>query len=184
MLIIVGLASFYFKSASMFIVYGVTLGWAGISNLLSLNGAWVLGALFQFFLSFSVFTSYRRYHNVEKDYLTKITSLTGDQKPTPPAGRAFPWVGSFFGCASILGFLFLILLIFVIIIGSNNTTPVPEYFTFIEGLIVNIGVLGFAIGLACVVSKYRYKGLGILGMITGFLTMATELAFILINQFG
>jgi hypothetical protein len=41
LLIIVGLASFYFRTASMFIIYAVTLAWAALSNLLGLDFAWI-----------------------------------------------------------------------------------------------------------------------------------------------
>ncbi len=179
LLILVGLASFYFRSASMFIIYGITLGWAAFSNLTSFETTWVVFALFQFYLAFRVFQQYRYFRNIEGEYHANITDNPNvEQVQSNRASRFFPWLGSLFGCSSIIGFVFVILIVFVIAIGSEGEADIPEYFGFIEGLILNFGILGIAIGLASLLSRYPRKALAIIGLVGGILTVLIELAFI------
>jgi hypothetical protein len=69
------------------------------------------------------------------------------------------------------------LIVFVIAIGSEGQADIPDFFGFIEGLLLNFGILGFAIGLASLLSKYPRKVVAILGLVGGILTVLIELAF-------
>jgi hypothetical protein len=71
------------------------------------------------------------------------------------------------------------LIAFAIIILSGDSESIPGYFGFVEGLIVNLGILDFSIGLASLISRYRPKALAIISMAAGILTMGIELAFII-----
>jgi hypothetical protein len=175
LLVIVGLASFYFRSASMFIIYAITLAWAALSNLLSLETGWIFFALYQFYLAFRVFQKYRLFQNIERE-ASESTAI--DFAPKERANQFFPWLGSFFGCSSIVGFVLLFLVVVFITIGSNGTATPPDYFGFIEGLIVNFGVLGASISLAALLSKYKLKALAWIGLIGGVLTVLAEFALI------
>ena len=175
LLIIVGLGSFFFRSASMFIIYAITLAWAGLSNLLSLEAGWIFFGLYQFYLAFRVFQRFRLFHNMEME-ASGLTVI--DSTPKERANQFFPWLGSFFGCSSIVGFVLLVLAVIFITVGSNGTATPPDYFGFIEGLIVNFGVLGASIGLASVLSKYKLKALAWIGLIAGVLTVVLEYALI------
>ncbi|MFZ5855905.1 MAG: hypothetical protein ACOYZ6_03665 [Chloroflexota bacterium] len=174
LLVIVGLGSFLFQSASMFIIYAVTLAWAGLSNVLSLEAGWIFFGLYQFYLAFRVFQRFRLFHNME----TEASGLTIDSAPKERADQFFPWLGSVFGCSSIAGFVLLVLAVIFIAVGSNGTATPPDYFGFIEGLIVNFGVLGASIGLASLLSKYKLKALVWIGLIAGVLTVVLEYALI------
>lgn len=175
LLIIVGLGSFLFQSASMFIIYAVTLAWAGLSNVLSLEAVWIFFGLYQFYLAFRVFQRFRLFHNMETE---ASESTVIDSAPKERADQFFPWLGSFFGCSSIVGFGLLVLTVIFIAVGSNGTATPPDYFGFIEGLIVNFGVLGASIGLASLLSKYKLKALAWIGLIAGVLTVVLEYALI------
>lgn len=176
LLIMVGLASFYFQSASMFIIYAITLGWAAFSNLIGFETGWVMFALYQFFLAFRVFQQYRLFRDVEGEYAHYAEDNSNPkQSQSNRASRFFPWLGSFFGCSSIIVFVLLILIVFIVAIVSEGKASVPEYFGFLEGLAVNFGILGASIGLASLLSKYRRKALAIIGLTCGVLTVLVEL---------
>lgn len=176
-LIIVGLGSFLFKSSSMFVIYAVTLLWAAISNIISLNVAWIGMGLIQVFMAYRVFKQFQVYGRVEAG-LKELTT----NGSTPPgmtsdrAARFFPWLGSILGCSSIIFFAILFVVVVIIVVGSNGLAPIPDYFGFMEGLLVNLAVLGASIGLASLLSKYKYKPLAILGMVGGILTILIEFA--------
>jgi hypothetical protein len=172
LLILVGLASFYFRSASMFVIYATTLGWAAFSNLMSFEGGWIGFSLYQFFLAFRVFQDYRTFREVD------VTPTELGQVSTDRAARFFPWLGSIFGCSSIIGFVLIIVTILVMAVASEGNATVPDYFSFLDGLAVNFGVLGAAIGLASVLSRYPRKALGIAAIVAGSLTVLLELAII------
>ena len=179
LLVLVGLASFYFRSASMFVVYTVTLGWAGISNILGLEIGWIAFGIYQIYLAVRIFKQYHHFQNIENKYFELSAKDASTPIDTPARAQGFfPWLGSFFGCSSIIGFV-LFFVIIAIIAGSSNGEPVyPGYFNIIDGMIMNFGILGIAISLASLLSKYRWKALAIMGLIGGILTISIELIFI------
>ena len=163
----------------MFIIYAITLGWAALSNFTSFEIGWVLFAIYQFYLAFRVFQQYRLFRNIEGEYnAISKDNINPEQLQSNRASRFFPWLGTLFGCSSILGIVLIILIVLVLVAGSKGQATIPEYFGFIEGLIVNFGVLGFAIGLASLLSKYRLKALAIIGLVGGILTVLIEFALI------
>lgn len=179
MLIFVGLSSFLFKSASMFIIYAVTLAWAAISNISGLDLTWVFFAFFQLYLSYKVFRQFGRFREVEKEYYQLSTS---DSEGTPPppdlAARSFPWIGSLLSCSAIIGFVVIIIVVVVITIETEGMVTIPEYLGFLEGLTVNFAVLGFSVGLASLLSRFHPKWLGIVAIIFGLLTLLIEIGLL------
>jgi hypothetical protein len=179
MLIAAGLASFYFRTAPMFIVYAVTLAWAGLSNLIGGETGWIILAFFQMFLAFSVFRKYRRFRDAESNYAKLATTdATLDRLPAERAARFFPWLGALLSCSSLLGLVLVFIIALVLAVVNEDAASIPEYFYFIEGLVVAFGVLGFAIGLASLLARYRLKGLAITAIVAGVLTVAIELVFL------
>lgn len=171
LLIMVGLGSFFFKTASMFVIYSITLAWAALSNLLSFEITWAAFSIYQFYLAYQVFQQYKLFRGIETDYRTKIvTNLPESDR----ADRFFPWLGPIFGCSSIFGFILLIVAAIVIVVASEGKTSPPDFLGFIEGMMVNLGILGASIGLASLLSKYKLKALSIIGIIGGVLTIISE----------
>lgn len=172
LLIIVGLASFYFRSASMFIIYGVVLAWVAMSNF-NISELWMIGlALFQVFLSVSVFLQYRRFRDVERDYIEK-TGNDGDANNSSVNRVAsfFPWAGAYLSCSSLIVFVFVSFVVLVIVVQTNNNESLPSYFSLFAGLVTNMGILGFSLGLASLLSRYRPKFLAITALVFGALTL-------------
>ncbi len=175
LLLIVGIASFYFREAAMFVIYGVMLIWAALSNILGGQVSWILFALFQFLLAFQVFRQFYRFRRSQADYGALLAEGALGTPPVPErAGRVFPWVGCLFTALS-LGSLVAILAWVIILFVSEEVKNPPVFFDFMIPLVVNLGVLGFAVSLAALLSGYRYKILAVLGIVAGIL----ELLFLL-----
>jgi hypothetical protein len=172
LLIFVGLASFYFRSSAMLVIYAVTIVWAGISNLTSRQDTWMIFAIIQWVIAFRIF---RRFHDYRQGETILDKEETNSSGLTPErSAKVFPWAGFILGVVSLISFISLIvgIIIYTIIYKAK---ALPEFWGFVEGLIVNFGVLGFAMGLASVLCGYKRKPIAILGMITGILTLIVEI---------
>ena len=172
LLIIVGAASFYFRSSAIMVVYGVTLAWAGVSNLTSGQIFWTGFAILQGYLVFRVFQKFIAFRRAEVNFGEQESASYG-LLPQRSA-RVFPWAAAVLGVFSLLGLIgvFVGAIIFAVV---TKSPAVPPFLNFVEGLVVNFGVLSFAIGLASVLSKHPRKAAAMIGMVTGLLTMLIEL---------
>jgi hypothetical protein len=170
-LIVVGLASFYIRSSAMMVVYAVTLAWAGIHNLSSGQAGWIGFAIFQWFLAVRVFLKFRSFRRVEADSEEKGSGSSG---LTPQRSASiFPWAAGALGAFSLLGLVGVVVgVILLVLFGGSQA--VPEFMIFVEGLVVNCGVLGLALGLASLLCKHPRKAVAIVGMVTGVLTLLIE----------
>jgi hypothetical protein len=176
MLLIVALASFYFRQASMYIVYAVTLAWAAVSNLLSSSGLWMGFGLIQLYMAWSVFRAYQHYGSIETAYRDLAGQGVIEDPPTPQhAAGIFPTAGCLISALALLGVVALILVIFSAIILE---TSVPEFVNFGAGLVVNVAVLGLAAGLAALAARYQSRVLAALGVAASLLVLIMWLAFL------
>jgi hypothetical protein len=172
LLIFVGLASFYFRSSAMLVVYAVTLAWAGISNAISGQALWIAFAIFQWFLVVRVFQKFLSFRRVE---VNSAAEESGPSGLTPKRTTSiFPWAAGALGAFSLMGLIGIFIAIIIQVIFIRNQA-VPGFLNFIESLVVNCGVLGFAVGLASVLCKYPRRAVAIVGMVTGVLTLLVEI---------
>ena len=178
MLIVVGLASFYFRSASMLVVYAVTLAWAGVSNLTTGQWLWIGFAVLQGFFCFQILRRFLRYREAEQALEDPSDLDTSGLTPERSA-MIFPWAALVLGGLSLLAFVGVFASAVIIAVASQNET-LPGFLSLVEGLAVSAGVLGFALGLASVLCRYRWRIVAILGMVAGLLTVAIEIVLILI----
>ncbi len=184
LLLIVGLASFFFRTASMYIIYGVTLAWAAIHNFSGFNLTWVIFSLVQVYATVRVFLSYRRYRRAEAEILAQPREPNPEAVSARRASVYFPWIGAFLGCLSFIGVVLGFLAALVISIEQKSASAVPGYIYYAIDLTINTGVLGFALGLASILSRYRPKILGVLALVAGALTLLIDLGFIVIQLVG
>jgi hypothetical protein len=164
----------------MFVVYGVTIAWAAISNLLSLQVEWLLFSLFQIILAVSLFRRFFSYRKVEEKPIQSasvFTSQTTDR--SLKSQKVFPITGCFLGVLSIGGFIVSVLamMFYPLEAGNDQITLLLE---FGAELMVNIGVLGVAISLASLLSKYSPRYLTIGGLVSGAITLLAFLGLILL----
>jgi len=178
LLIIVGVASFYYRTSSIFIIYVATLTWAAVSNFKSLESGWIFFSLVQVFIAFRVFQQYRRFHEIEGKFFKLGTDNANNGLLTKErAAHSFPWIGSILGCSSIIGLGILLVLTLLLASANGWTSVAPNYYIFLEGMLANIAVLGFAVSLASLLSKYRPNVPAIVGLIAGGLIMVFYLVF-------
>ncbi len=172
-LLLVGLASFYFRSAAMLAVYGVTISWAMISNLLSGGTGWYFYAAIQLVIAFQIFRRYARFRKAEAE-LTPEEAAANTLTPGRPV-KIFPWLTISLGGISLLGFVLVIVFAFLWAVLNQGNQSVPSIASFAEGVTVNIGILALAVGMASLLGKYPRRGWVIAGMILGILPLVTEL---------
>ncbi len=176
LLFVVGLGSFIFKDAVMYILYAVTLAWSALSNLLSGQGGWVVFALLQGYWAFQVFRRYRSFRENQERY--RQLSLMDDaavHRPDSLASKIFPWLGGFLGMASPAGVVLLVLAGAATVLVVE--LEIPDWLIGLSAsLIIDIGVLGWAVSLGALLSRYRYKGVAIMGLISSSLVLLTWLA--------
>lgn len=175
LLILVGLASFYFKDAAMFVIYSVTLASAAIWNLVSFTSGWMVFAVVQIILTVQVFRRFRIYRNVQ-------SSTVEDENSSAEPSRSmklFPVTALILGLVGLAGVAGLNL---TAIIAGVVGLDFPQFVVFAINLSLNIGILGFAVGLGAVLSDFPNRGLAIVGSIAGGLAMGIELGLILLSN--
>lgn len=182
LLIVVGLASFYFRDAAMFVVYAVTLAWAGLSNLLSAAGGWQVFALFQFFLVYAVIQQFRRFRRAQIEQALRLQVEHQDQADPPDRGvRVFPWAGLVLGSFSLTALVLVLLGVFILMATAMHT-PLPGWLSFIEGLSTDGAVLGFAVSLGALLSGCQRKGVAVAGCVLSAMTLLIELGLAIIGR--
>lgn len=163
LLLIVGLASFYFREAAMFVIYGVTLAWAGIGNLMGGQIVWSLFALFQFYLSFRVFRQFFHFNKIQAELTSRTGVSPGSSLFRGRASRIFPGASCLLGFLAVVGVAatFTGTILFMFITGVED---VPSWVGFVSSLTVNLAVLGLGISLASLLSKHQHQALTALGL--------------------
>lgn len=179
LLILVGLASAYFKEAGMYPVFAVTMAWAGISNLLSSTSiSWKAFAFIQFLFTISIFRLFLRYRKLEQAEKEEA----GSQAKPGRAERAFPWLSAILGLAAIVGYA-----AFWIVSFANAAF----HFYAKDDLIWNIvnlladasiysALLGLATGLAGWLSGFSQKWASILGTIASAIILVAHLILVIV----
>jgi hypothetical protein len=166
-LIAVGIASFYFQSSVMMIVFAVIMGWAGIYNILGGGLGWSAFGIFQGVLTFQIARSYLRFRNIEAE----SEQVSPEYKLLKPnrAAEIFPLACFAMGLFSFLVFLGTI--IFTLIISIVNPDSfIINSIDIIFDLITNIAVLSIASGIGSIISKFPKSWAAICGLTFGSLT--------------
>jgi len=177
-LLIVGLASFYYHEAAMFVVYGVILGWVGLANMSGGETAWIIFGLLQLYLAFRVFRQFFQFRQAQEAYSDLLAEGILKSSPVSErAARTFPWIGGGVGALSLT--VLIALLVSAIIMAAMNY-EVPGFFNFAENLCVRLGVIGLAMSLASLLSGHRYKFVAAIGLAASILTLVIEFALTLI----
>jgi hypothetical protein len=176
LLLAVGGASFLFSDAAMFVVYAVTLAWAGLSNVLGGEITWIVFAIVQFFLAFRVMQRFFRYRAAQES----VAGVLSADSPLVPgrARRIFPWLGGALGVLAVIGLVGLFV-VMVVLIAIGTIDEVPAGLDLGASLVENVAVLAIAVSLASLLSRYRFKGVAIVGLVGGILVLGLELLLIL-----
>jgi tetratricopeptide (TPR) repeat protein len=153
MLLVVALASFVFRETPMFVVYGVILAWAGITNALSGEAGWIaLGAL-QLVFACLALRQYARFRRAEKT----LESPLGPER----ARHAFPEIGCALGALALVGLL--VVPIVDTVLSPSGTIGAQDPWAWAADLAVGLAVLGLAACVASLLSGYRNRVFAVLG---------------------
>jgi len=177
LVILVGLASFYFKDAAMFLVYALTIAWAAIQNLLAGNIVWIGFAILQFWWAYGLLRDFHRYRSVQARYLAELESgaSTGTAPPMR-AARVFPWASLALGVFTLVAaaglFLWIVLLV-------PEGEPPQVLFLLLE-LMPSLAGVGLAMGMGAFLCGYRFKLAAALGMLGCTLVMLGWLVLMLL----
>jgi hypothetical protein len=169
LLVVVGLSSFYFNSPALFVVYGSTLGWASISNAFSGAGGWVAFSVLQVFFAFQTFRQYFLFRSISR----KLSEDENNLPFTDKAAKPFPWVSFGAGLFSFVGIVILFLSV-ILLVGTGNE-DLFGIVDFAEGLVIDMALIGFATGLASILTSYEQKLFSGIGMVAGALVLLLEI---------
>ncbi len=178
-LIIVGAASFYFREAPMLVVYAVTVGWAGVNNVLFTTTIFWKGfAVLQAWIVFLLFRQFWQFQRAEKLAAEEATASPAETTALPASPRTarwFPLIALLLGGGALL--LFVAALGSAFVLHNRDLLPL---ITLLETFAVNTAVLGVATGLAGWLGIVSNKWASIVGCLAGGLTLVAELAIPLI----
>lgn len=118
LLFMMAVGSFVFKDAVMYVLYTVTLAWAGISNFVSGQTGWVFFSFLQFYMAYQTFRSYKRFQNLQ-DVIARVqmAETTPAERPWLVAPKVFPWLGGLLG----IGALARLVLVFGVLFAVGLT---------------------------------------------------------------
>jgi hypothetical protein len=175
LLLVVGAASFGLRDVAMFVVYAVTLAWAGIHNLLGGSLISVGLAVVQFVITYQIARDFSRFRKAQAE-----SGLHGDKDHAHQrrAARLFPWASLLLGIVSFGGALATFL--WLLVTADTELEPSAALFGVVVDGLVNLGVLGFAAGLASLLLKHRQRWLAGAGIAACGLVMAAWLALLLL----
>ena len=182
LLLVLGAASFYFNLASMFVVYGIVFIWAALSNLFVGGG---LANFFTVVLALSAvqaFRAYARYRPVEKMMLTDDVAIETtdpdlamvERSKAAKTARILPWAAFLTAIVSVAGFLASFVITMGWLVATGAEQP-PGLILFAGALSLQFGVLALALGVASILSGYRYKALSAIGILGGIIALAVDL---------
>lgn len=182
LLILVGLMSFYFRDPAMFAVFGVTVAWSALSSGLSfmLGGmvAWPMIFLVQIYMVFQAFCRCRIYRRAQTSLLA--TSGEGQAEPDSLAARPMPSRAErvFPIAAAVLGDVSLAGISIVVVWFAVLGEAIPGVLMFAEPVLVNAAVLGLALGLAALLSRFEPTAPALIGMITSGVAIVLEIGLL------
>ena len=182
MLILLGAVSFLFTSPSMYVVYAITMAWAGVTNLIDSGLGWSVFALFQFYLTFRIGQKYyffRKAGLVEEELL----AATSGEEKKPLAPRLFPWLGLISSAFLLVGLLALILTALVLYgyfeVSDDSLASMIWDFTF--GAVVSLAVVFWGVNLSSILSRYRPRFLPWLGLFFSSVTLGLFLLILVLS---
>jgi len=178
LLLVVGAASFYFRDAAMFMVYTMTILWAGIGNLFAGGWIWVGFGVLQFYWAFGLFREFLRFRHVQEEYATHVQSdPSRGVAPAMHARRMFPWASLILGVLVIIG----VVIVFVLLAtaASPDAEPSNALYTLFD-VLPNLAVVGMAMGLASVLCRFPFRLVAAVGMLACTLVMLSWLALLLL----
>lgn len=171
LLFMMAVGSFIFKDAVIYVLYTVTLAWAGISNLVSGQSGWMFFSFLQFYMAYQTFRSYKRFQNLQ-DVIARVqmAETTPAERTWFVAPKVFPWLGGLLGIGALAGLVLVFGVLFAVgLTGVQG--PSDTLFILAMDITVNAAVMGMAVSLGALLARFRYKAAAIFGLISSCLVL-------------
>jgi hypothetical protein len=180
-LILIGLASFLWRTGSMYVIYAAVLAWAAVSNLLTGKTLWIGFAIVQAGIVFRIVQQYRHFRRAGLVGPT-TASLDLPDHGADSAARVFPWLGCLISAVALAAFvlLFGFFLVSAFLSGGTGNVPWEQGLLFALNLLLNVGALGAAVALAALLSGYRLRGFSVVGLVAGLILVILNVAIVLL----
>lgn len=179
MLLIVGAASMTVQSASLFIVIGVAFAWAAVSNLLLIHlgdYSGIFWAVVQVPVAYNMMRKFGRYRMTLA--VQEPETLDSLPRSQDRAALFLPLSGCLLSAIALPG-LFLSFMLIGLLLGPNPAAEPPGLLLFSADLFVNLGVLAVGLGVASLLSGYRFKLLSLAAVLAGSLPVLARIYFVL-----
>jgi len=179
LLILVGIPTFFVQSASLYVIFALTLLWAAFGNALSGWGGAAF-ALFQVYLAWKVFRKYRAMRKLGL-VAEEREQAYGDAGPKPLIPRVFPWLGIIggaillFGVVAGIGFLVILNAIYY----EVERVPGQDVLLFLLMMLFSFSPVVIGLNLSSLLGQYRPRFLAWLGLIFSSITLILFLALTL-----
>ncbi len=174
----VGALSLLLPTPAMQIVNVVTILWVAVLNMLSGNPIWGAIAATQLWNGVQ---SFRRWRKVEQQrQLIEGASVVDGREAR--ARRIFPWAGLGLGLGSMFGIiaLFVSAIVYGALYGDGGSATFYAIVGFVETLVVNLGVVGFAVSLAALLAGFRPRPVAVVGLLGGVAAVALEFGLVML----
>ncbi len=177
LLIVVAACSYYFRSAAMFPVYGVTIAWAMICNLLSGDPRWMAFGLLQGYWTFTTFRQFLMIRGATERLGIGLNAGLPDRADR--AAGIFSWTGCALSAAAWLGSVSLIAVV-VISYALTEQAPDTQVLEITADALMDSACLGLGLAVAAILSRFRRRPVSILGALGGvlFLGFSVMLVFL------
>lgn len=177
-LVLVGLASFYFLDVAMFPVYGTTLAWAAIANFIAGSAGWRLFSLVQVLFAYRTFRAYSHFRPIQAAFAALSPEERQGHALTSRAARLFPWTSFVLGAVTAFGTL-LVFGGMVLAAFQGRPDPTEGYVTSLL-FAVSLGVLGLAFGIAALLGRLRPWPVALAGTVFSLVPVLFLLAAVLL----
>lgn len=177
-LILIAAISFYFRSGAMLPVYGTTLAWAMVCNVLSGEAQWVILGLLQAYWAFTTFRQFLTLRRVT----SRLGIGLGADAPVRPdrAASIFPWAGCALSAVSLFGLVALIVVLVVsYVLIEQEPSEQAVYLAY--AVIMDSACLGLALGLAALLARFHRRLVSILAVLGGGLMLSFFLVLTLFS---
>ena len=174
MLLFTGAFGYYLTVPALLLVEAIIFIYAAIFNLFVGEVMAIAFSMILLISGIQTIRIYRRYRKIdlkEETSNSKYLKTADFSTKERMAAWQFPTIAFFLTIISWIGFVTTFILV-ILFFAQSIEVEVPSIPTFLLELFLEMGIWGFAFGLASLLSRYRYKVLSILAILGGLGNLA------------
>ena len=172
-LVLVGALSLLVPTPALELVNAITILWVAVMNAFSGSGMWFGIAGLQLVNGVQGFS---RWRTVERQRKAQEGDLPADPREAR-ARKLLPWIGFGLGLGAAIGLIgvFATAIVHAVLVGPEGGSALSyEIIGFVEGVVVNLGVVGVAVSVASLLAGFRPRPVALVGLISGVSALALE----------